>query len=57
MNVRIMPMNKYEKAYNIIEKYFSEEEAIESTGLEPQQAGDSFGFGQPAPQQPGGFQF
>ncbi|KAK9455050.1 armadillo-type protein [Dipodascopsis uninucleata] len=34
----------YIKAYNIIDKYFSEEDGAEDTGLEPQTAGDTFGF-------------
>jgi importin subunit alpha-1 len=43
----------YQKAYNIIEKYFSEEEGAEATGLEPQTAGNAFGFGANAGQQSG----
>ncbi|ODV98330.1 hypothetical protein PACTADRAFT_83624 [Pachysolen tannophilus NRRL Y-2460] len=36
----------YEKAYNIIEKYFSEEDGdLEDVNLAPEQSGDTFGFG------------
>jgi importin subunit alpha-1 len=34
----------YQRAYNIIEKYFGEEDMLDNTGLEPQAAGDTFGF-------------
>ncbi|KAF8474004.1 importin subunit alpha-1 [Kalaharituber pfeilii] len=47
----------YMKAYNIIEKYFSDEDdetAAEIQGLAPQQAGETFNFGA---QQTGGFNF
>lgn len=39
--------NIYNKAYNIIEKYFGEEEddAFNENGLQPETYGDSFGFG------------
>lgn len=49
----------YVKAYNIIDKYFSEEDVNDGTGLEPQQAGDTFGFGQgqDVSEQPSGFNF
>lgn len=45
----------YQRAYGIIEKYFGEEEGDEATGLEPQTAGDTFGFGGQQPQT--GFNF
>ncbi|ODQ65483.1 ARM repeat-containing protein [Nadsonia fulvescens var. elongata DSM 6958] len=35
----------YEKAYNIIDKYFSEEDAYDETDLAPQATGETFGFG------------
>ena len=51
----------YMKAYNIIEKYFSDEEeaAGDINDLAPQQGQDgTFGFGaQPQQQQQGGFKF
>ncbi|CDR43103.1 CYFA0S11e00254g1_1 [Cyberlindnera fabianii] len=34
----------YEKAYSIIDKYFSADEEIEDTGLAPEQAGNTFTF-------------
>ncbi|CAN6674564.1 importin subunit alpha [Trichomonascus vanleenenianus] len=41
----------YQKAYHIIDTYFSEEETAEATGLEPQAAGATFGFGNEGEQQ------
>ncbi|KAK9236757.1 armadillo-type protein [Lipomyces kononenkoae] len=38
----------YMKAYNIIDKYFSEEDIADDTGLAPQQAGETFGFNAPS---------
>lgn len=35
----------YQKAYSIIERYFSDDEPTKETGLEPQTAGNAFGFG------------
>ncbi|KAK7204830.1 armadillo-type protein [Myxozyma melibiosi] len=35
----------YMKAYNIIDKYFSEEDVVEDADLAPQTAGDTFQFG------------
>ncbi|KAK9382437.1 armadillo-type protein [Kockiozyma suomiensis] len=35
----------YMKAYNIIDKYFSEEDIVEDADLAPQTAGDTFRFG------------
>lgn len=47
----------YEKAYHIIEKYFSEEDdQIDDEGLAPQAYGDAFGFGVNS-NQPQNFQF
>lgn len=49
--------NIYNKAYNIIEKYFGEEDddAFNESGLQPEAYGDSFGFGVQQNQQ--NFQF
>ncbi|KAK9460394.1 armadillo-type protein [Lipomyces oligophaga] len=51
----------YMKAYNIIDKYFGDEDDVEDTGLAPQTAGDTFGFGgvdnNTAPAGQGGFNF
>src|SRR5256885_16259991 len=47
----------YMKAYNIIEKYFGDEDdeaSAEIQGLAPQQGGETFSFGAQAPAQ-GGF--
>lgn len=35
----------YEKAYNIVDKYFSAEDDVEDTGLAPDQSGNTFAFG------------
>lgn len=44
----------YEKAYQIIEKYFSaEDEIVEDAALAPQTDGQTFGFGAPSGQQSG----
>lgn len=46
----------YQRAYKIIETYFSDDGGYEETGVAPQATNDQFGFG--AQQQPqGGFQF
>ncbi|KAK9470337.1 armadillo-type protein [Dipodascopsis tothii] len=47
----------YVKAYGIIEKYFSEDDINDGTGLEPQAAGDTFGFGQGQTTEQPGFNF
>lgn len=48
----------YEKAYSIIEKYFSEEDdQIDDEGVAPQAYGDAFGFGVDPNQQQQNFQF
>ncbi|PRT54309.1 Importin subunit alpha [Wickerhamiella sorbophila] len=46
----------YSRAYTIITKYFSDDGTGEGTGIEPQTAGDTFGFGG-APQSNQGFNF
>lgn len=48
----------YQKAYNIIEKYYSEEDdQIDDEGVVPQAYGDAFGFGVNPNQQQQNFQF
>ncbi|ODQ68290.1 ARM repeat-containing protein [Nadsonia fulvescens var. elongata DSM 6958] len=41
----------YQKSYSIIEKYFSEEEIVDETGIAPESSGETFGFGATSEQQ------